>query len=181
MTYKVWDFPPVMPAGDRRHGAMRGLRRPWLKSYLVDRMMHPKGIIKPSVYVRYILLQLIELAVVVLTLLVVRQWWTIPDGLFWGLVLAWMIKDAVLFPFVWRAYDQDAPRAADGMIGERGVAKSMLDSSGYVQVRGELWKAVRAGDGPPIAPGCAVRVLFRKGLVLYVTSDANACRQSLPK
>ena len=170
-----------MPAGDRCHGSMRGRRRSWLKSYSADYMMRPKGIIKPSVYVRYILLQLIELAVVMLALLVVRQWWAIPDGLFWGLVLGWTIKDAVLFPFVWRAYDQDAPGTADGMIGELGVAKSMLDPSGYIQVRGELWKAVRAGDGPPIAPGGAVCIRYREGLTLYVTSDANACRQSTAK
>jgi membrane-bound ClpP family serine protease len=151
---------------------MRGVRR--AQPFLSDRVMHPKTIIKPAVYVRYISLQLIELAVVILILLVVRQWWMFSDWLFWGLVLGWVIKDAVLFPFVWRAYDQDAPSTAGSMIGERGVAKSMLDPSGYVQVRGELWKAVRAGDGPPIAPGCVVRIRYRKGLTLYVTSNDDA-------
>jgi membrane-bound ClpP family serine protease len=44
----------------------------------------------------------------------------------------------------------------------------MLDPSGYIQVRGELWKAVRAGDGPPIEAGSLVRIHHREGLTLYV-------------
>ncbi len=143
--------------------------------------MHPKGIIKPSVYVRYVALQLIELAVVVLALLVVRQWWMMPDGLFWGLVCGWIIKDAVLFPFVWRAYDQDAPGAAGSMIGELGIAKSRLNPSGYVQVRGERWKAVRAGDGPPIEQGSPVRIRSRTGLTLHVTPDDEVWRPAAPQ
>jgi membrane-bound ClpP family serine protease len=133
--------------------------------------MRPKPTIRPAVYFRFFLLESIELGVLILALLVVQQWWAVPNWLFWSIVVGWIIKDVVLFPFVWRAYDQDTSNAAGSMIGEVGFAKSMLDPSGYIQVRGELWKAVRAGDGPPIEEGSRVRIHHRKGLTLYVRSD----------
>jgi len=130
-----------------------------------------KSTIKPAVYFRYILLESVELGALILALVVVRQWWALPDWLFGSLVIGWILKDIVLFPFVWRAYDQDAPGEAASMIGELGIAKGMLNPSGYIQVRGELWKAVRAGSGPPIEKGCLVRIRRREGLTLYVTPD----------
>jgi len=121
--------------------------------------------------IRYIALGLVELVVVILVLVVVRHWVAISDALFWGLVAAWLAKDAVLFPFVWRAYDQHAPSAAGAMVGERGIAKGRLDPSGRIQVRGELWQAEREGDGPPIEAGARVRIRRMEGLTLYVRPE----------
>lgn len=39
------------------------------------------------------------------------------------------------------------------MLDARGIAKEKLDPSGYVQVRGELWKAEVWGGGPPVDAG----------------------------
>jgi membrane protein implicated in regulation of membrane protease activity len=137
--------------------------------------------IKPSVYFRYIGLGAIELVVVVLVLVVVQRWLAISEWLFWSLIVGWIAKDAVLFPFVWRAYDQDAPSAAGSMIGARGIAKDRLDPSGYVQVRGELWKAEREGDGSPIERGCSVRIRRMEGLTLYVSPDDDERLQIDPE
>ena len=135
--------------------------------------MHPKNgvTIKPAVYVRYALLSLLELVVVGFILFIVRRWLGISEWLFWSLVAGWVAKDVVLFPFVWRAYDQEAPRTADAMTGEVGIARDRLDPSGYVRVRGELWKAEREADGPPIEAGCRVRVRRREGLTLFVAPE----------
>jgi membrane protein implicated in regulation of membrane protease activity len=127
--------------------------------------------IKSGVYLRYILLGAVELLVLILVLKVIHRWVVIPDWLFLSLIAGWVAKDVVLFPFTWRAYDHDGPHAPESMVGERGVAKGTLNPSGYVQVRGELWKAERAGDGPPIEAGDHVRIHHREGLVLYVTED----------
>ena len=138
---------------------------------MIDHAMHSKPTIRPVVYFRYILLESIELGALILALGVVEQWWAIPGWLFWSLVIGWIIKDVILFPFVWRAYDRDAPSAAGGLIGQLGIAKVRLDPFGYVQVRGELWKAVREGDGGPIEAGSPVRIHRREGLTLYVKPD----------
>jgi len=127
--------------------------------------------INRSVYIRYALLGAAELVVFVLALTLVRQWVMFSDGLFWGLVLFWIVKDIILFPFIWRAYDGGASATVPGMIGARGIAKERLQPIGYVQVRGELWRAVKVGDGPPIENGTPVRVHQMKGLTLYVTPD----------
>lgn len=129
--------------------------------------------IKPAVYLRYALLCAVELGVVVLLLVVVRQWVALSQWIFWGIVAGWLVKDLVLFPFVWRAYDPDAPDAAlrADMVGARGIAKQRLDPAGYVRVRGELWKAEHRGGGPPIEAGCPVRVQGREGLILFVVPE----------
>lgn len=134
-------------------------------------MLSGKKAIKRSVYTRYVLLGAAELVVFVLVLAFVQRWVAFSDGLFWGLVLFWIVKDMVLFPFIWRAYDADASTAAANMIGALGIAKQRLQPRGYVQVRGELWRAVRIGDGPPVEKGRPVRIHQMEGLTLYVTPD----------
>jgi membrane protein implicated in regulation of membrane protease activity len=135
--------------------------------------MNPKAHagIKAAVYFRYIFLGALELVAVVLILILIRQWLAIPQWLFWGGIAGWIAKEAALFPFVWRSYDQDAPSAAESLRGARGIAKSRLDPSGHVQVHGELWRAERTGGGPPIEAGSAVRIHRREGLTLIVTPD----------
>jgi membrane-bound ClpP family serine protease len=56
------------------------------------------------------------------------------------------------------------------LIGARGVARTALNPDGVVNVRGQLWSA--HSRGPTLAPGEAVRVLARRGLVLDVESAA---------
>lgn len=137
----------------------------------MDLTMHSR--IKPGVYFRYVSLAVVELTLVILILKIIHRWVVIPDWLFMSLIAGWVLKDVILFPFTWRAYDHNGSDAAEPMAGERGVAKGTLNPSGYVQVRGELWKAERAGDGPPIEAGDHVRVHHRVGLVLYVTEDED--------
>jgi membrane protein implicated in regulation of membrane protease activity len=127
--------------------------------------------IPPSVYVRYTLLNLPGLAGFILVLVLVRQWLMLPGWLFWVLIAGWIAKDVVLLPFVWRAYDWDGSDGTATLVGERGITKKRLDPSGYIQVRGELWKAERIDAGPPIEAGRRVRIREMKGLTLYVVPD----------
>jgi membrane-bound ClpP family serine protease len=57
---------------------------------------------------------------------------------------------------------------AGSMIGERGVAKERLAPAGYVQIHGELWRAVKIDDGPPIEMGQSVKIVKMDGLTLFV-------------
>ncbi len=57
------------------------------------------------------------------------------------------------------------------MRGARGIAKERLAPSGYVFVRGELWKAVLMKGSPPIEEGEGVLVHAKEGLTLVVQPD----------
>ena len=70
---------------------------------------------------------------------------------------------------VGRLFAADRRRPArtglEGMVGERGVARSVLDPSGTVLVRGEIW---RAHASVRIEEGAALRVVAVDGLELKV-------------
>ena len=121
-----------------------------------------------QIYLRYVLLNIPELAAVVLILIIIQHWAVLPVWLFWSIIGLWIVKDALLFPFVWRAYDWNRSEPSESMIGAHGLAKQRLAPSGYVRIRGELWRAERLGDGPPIETGQTVRVEKMKGLTLFV-------------
>ena len=121
-----------------------------------------------SVYIRYILLNLPGLAAVILVLIIIRYWVDLPVWLSVGIVAFWIIKDVLLFPFVWRSYDSERPGRSRSMIGQRGVARERLAPSGYVQVHGELWRAEKMGEDPPIEAGQPVQIVRMEGLTLYV-------------
>ena len=123
------------------------------------------------VVVRYALLQVPALALLVVLLIVVQRWVDLPAWFTWGLVALWVAKDAVLFPFTWRAYDWHRSGDANSMVGARGITEEQLAPSGYIRVHGELWKAEMMGDGPSIDRGEAVRVRGIRGLTLLVQRD----------
>jgi len=126
-----------------------------------------KQIPKP-IYLRYILLNIPGLAAVILILIIIQHWVVLPGWLFWSIIVFWVVKDALLFPFVWRAYDWERPGKSRSMVGERGIAKERLAPAGYVQVRGELWRAVIIDDGPAIEMGQSVKIVKMDGLTLFV-------------
>ena len=125
----------------------------------------------PRVVIRYALLQLPAQVLVVLTLLTVRWWVDLPSWLFWGVIVCWVLKDVILFPFVWRAYDRDRSDRGDSMEGQRGHAVEPLAPSGYVRVRGELWRAEVTGGRVPVQAGEAVLVRGTRGLTLLVEAE----------
>ena len=121
-----------------------------------------------SIYTRYILLNIPGLVAVILILMIIQHWVVLPMWLFWSIIGFWIIKDIVLFPVVWRAYDWDRPGRSRSMIGQQGVARERLAPSGYVRIHGELWRAEKMGDGPPIEAGQKVQVVQMDGLTLFV-------------
>lgn len=120
------------------------------------------------VYLRYILLNIPGLVAVILILFIIQYWVVLPVWLFWSIIGFWIIKDVVLFPFVWRSYDSKRPGRSRSMIGQQGIAKERLAPSGYVQVQGELWRAEKMGGGPPIEAGQPVQIIKMEGLTLFV-------------
>lgn len=123
------------------------------------------------VVVRYGLLQLPGLALLVLFLVLARRWFDIPSWLVWGFLALWVLKDVILFPFVWRAYDRDQPRDRNPLLGAHGIARDRLAPSGYILVHGELWQAEVTEGSPPIEKGKGVLVRGTRGLTLIVEPD----------
>jgi membrane-bound serine protease (ClpP class) len=81
--------------------------------------------------------------------------------------LAWIGKDAVLYPFVRHAYEARPATGAERLVGETGVAGTGLAPEGQVRVRGELWRA-RSSDGAEVPAGTSVVVERAEGLTLFV-------------
>jgi membrane protein implicated in regulation of membrane protease activity len=119
-----------------------------------------------QVVLKYALFQLPGLVLFFLILILVQRWTDLPLRFIWGLLILWVIKDVVLFFFVWRAYQ----RVANPLIGMKGVAEERLAPSGYIRVHGELWQAEMIREGPPIEKGEFVRIQGIRGLVLLVQS-----------
>ena len=110
------------------------------------------------VVIKYPLLQLPALVFLALILYLIRLWVQMPAWLIWGMVGLWVVKDVILFPFVWRSYDQDRLGDANSMVGLHGVAKDRLAPSGYVEVHGELWQAEVMEGASTVENGGSIRV-----------------------
>jgi membrane protein implicated in regulation of membrane protease activity len=123
------------------------------------------------VVTKYTLLQLPALVFLALILHIIRLWVQIPAWLIWGMVGLWIVKDVLLFPFVWRSYDQDRHNDANTMIGLRGIVKHRLAPSGYVEVHGELWRAEVMEGAAPVETEEKIRVRGIRGLTLIVQPD----------
>jgi membrane protein implicated in regulation of membrane protease activity len=123
------------------------------------------------VVLRYGLLQVPFTALVVAVLILVRKWIDLPIWFICGLVAFLVIKDIVMFPLVWRAYDPDSPAMTNTMEGARGIAINDLHPSGYVEIGAERWQAEVIEGGPPIRRGQRVRVHGIRGLTLLVQPD----------
>jgi membrane protein implicated in regulation of membrane protease activity len=125
----------------------------------------------PKILLRYALLQLPSQALAVIVLVVLRHWLDLPWWLFATCIACWVLKDVILFPFVWRAYDWDRAGSGDSMVGLRGTAVEQLAPVGYVRVRGELWRAEAVDDRPPIEAGEPIAVRGSRGLTLLVAAE----------
>jgi membrane protein implicated in regulation of membrane protease activity len=126
------------------------------------------------VILRYALLQVPGLLAAAGILFLLRRWLVFPEDYTWVVLGLWLLKDVVLFPFVWRAYDWDDPGQTGSMIGKRGRATQKLDPSGYVQVEGELWLAEAVDSTSPIKEGTPITVKSVEGLKLRVHPNDTA-------
>ena len=91
-----------------------------------------------------------------------------------GVLAAWIVKDIVLFPLTWRAYEREGEKKTNTVIGKTGFARDRLNPKGYVSVCGELWRAELSGECLTVEKGEAVRVNEVKGLTLLVEkTDQN--------
>jgi len=127
--------------------------------------------IPSRVYIRYGLLATPGTVVLVLVLIVVQNWVSLPFWLWVTLIFLWIAKEVILFPFTWRAYDSNGSEVSSSMIGERGRTRERLAPTGYIQVQSELWKAEIMPGESSIEKDKWVRILKREGLILFVVPE----------
>jgi membrane protein implicated in regulation of membrane protease activity len=123
------------------------------------------------IVLRYMLLQLPGLAFLVVLLILIRRWVALSAWFTGGVIALWILKDLILFPFVWRAYDWEAHERAHPMIGLRGYASDRLDPEGYIRVRGELWRAKLEKGAVAVEKGQPIRIQGVRGLTLIVRPE----------
>jgi len=133
-------------------------------------MMKEKQLI-PRAARKYLILQLPGVVLLVIALILIRRWVDLPAWLFWGLIVMWVGKDVVMFPFVRKAYEPQDD--ANPMIGSLGVVEKRLSPSGFVRIRGELWKAHVPDGSMPIDRGETIRVSAIEGMTLIVERAAE--------
>ncbi len=121
---------------------------------------------KLRIVLKYGLFQMIGVTILLLVLTVLRQWVNLLPMFVWGSVGLWIIKDIILFAFVWRAYEWKGSKDVHSLIGAQGVVIEQLAPSGYIRVRGELWHAETMKEAVDIQEN--VRVQGNRGLTLLV-------------
>ncbi len=116
--------------------------------------------------------QIPGIAVAAALLAIAASWFGLPAWTCGAILAAWIAKDALLYPFLKRAYETGAAIGAERLVGSTGVAAQALDPQGYVKVGAELWRArsasrIRAGESVSVAG-----VSGSEALVLIVESAA---------
>lgn len=127
-----------------------------------------------STFTKYVLLQVPSWLILALLLIGLRHWIDLPLWVAVGLFALWVVKDFSLYPFVRSAYESCAPTGSHRLVGAQGVAHKRLDPNGYVQVNGELWRAIAEPSDHPILPGTPIKVREADGLTLVVSADTDA-------
>ncbi len=123
-----------------------------------------------QVVLKYSVLQLPGLAMLLLILILLRHWMNIPTWAVWTFTCLWIIKDIILFPFVWRAYEKVDPNS---IVGSKGTTVDRLSPSGYVRINGELWRAKVIRSDLAIEKDEVVTVKGSDGLTLIVQAELS--------
>ena len=121
-----------------------------------------------ALVLRYCLFQVPSAALLALVLYLLHSRFGLALGICSAIFLFWLIKDAVLFPLVWRSYGTGGSSGEDGMAGLSGKSRTAIGPRGKVEVRGEIWHAELAPHSPPVGAGSVIRVLRARGMTLIV-------------
>ena len=120
---------------------------------------------------RYLLLQIPGWLAAGLVVFALCEWAGLSPRLAAAFFVLWFLKDLLFYPLVRRAYEGGARTGAEKLIGESGVVRRDLDPRGYVQLRGELWRAEARDGEEPIRTGTTVRVVGAHRLTVTVVRE----------
>ena len=110
---------------------------------------------------RYLAFQVPAWAIAGGIALALDAWTSLPRTWIGLALLAYVIKDFALFPFVRSAYEATAHEPGGELVGAHGRVVVPLDPEGWIELRHERWRA-RSQDGSTI--GVGVRVHVRRAI-----------------
>jgi membrane protein implicated in regulation of membrane protease activity len=124
---------------------------------------------------RYTLFQLPGIAVLAVLLLAANRLRILPPWAAWCIFALWILKDLLLFPFLWRSYSTSPGGLKNTLSGQEGRVRERLDPRGRILVHGVLWQAEVAEGRAPAEAGTMVVVQEMRGLTLVVepADEAN--------
>ncbi len=125
----------------------------------------------------YVLLQ-VPGAILLLALLVgLHHWEFVSLPVAAAILLAWVVKDAVMYRFVGSSYGPGPLHGTDALLGEVGTVAQDLCPKGSVRLGAEHWSARVEEGSDPLCRGMQVRVTAVEGYVIVVEAHRAASTQ----
>lgn len=90
------------------------------------------------------------------------------------LFTGWLVKDAVMFRFLRKAYEPGPPHGTEALVGLRAVVVDALSPKGSVRIGSEHWTAIASDGAKPLGRGTRVRVVSVDGYTVTVTGEDPA-------
>lgn len=115
---------------------------------------------------RYWLLQLPGWAFWGVVLYAVHRWVGLPGRWAWLLLGGVVVKDAILFPFLRHAYEDERKTRIGQLADAHGTVRTAIAPEGYVMIYGELWRAQSLNG--ILVEGTEIVVRGHHGMVLEV-------------
>ncbi|WP_459938008.1 NfeD family protein [Desulfonatronum parangueonense] len=117
---------------------------------------------------RYALMQIPGIVLVAAALWFMHGVFGLPERSAWTLLLLWLVKDSLMFFYVWPAYQGSQGDGWYSLVGMHGEVRGELHPEGYIRIGGVLWKAKADPKSCPILPGTKIEVVGREGIKLLV-------------
>ena len=121
-----------------------------------------------KIIIRYSLFQIPSLLIVTLLVFTVNHWYILDNAIIVMIILFWILKDILIFPFVWKAYSHKDRDKSKTILNQHGVAVDTINPKGFVKINGEIWQAELVELNDPINQGQPIEVVEIDGLKLKV-------------
>ena len=124
-----------------------------------------------SSFLRYSLFQIPGLLVVGFSLVFAytENWISLPGCIV--VILLWVMKDIALFPVLRKSYERSPHSLTKDFEGHSAIAQGVINPTGHVALRGELWRAELAPGADSIGDRERVRIIEARGLTLIVQAQ----------
>ena len=120
---------------------------------------------------KYIVLQIPGAFMVAVLLVVLHYSGYITPGMGLLLFAGWLIKDAVMFRVLRKAYEPGPSHGTDALVGLRAVVVDELAPKGSVRIGSEHWSAIAADPATSLGRGTEVRVVSVDGYTVTVAAE----------
>jgi membrane-bound serine protease (ClpP class) len=141
--------------------------------FVQNKDLDKRGKWNPQILKRYVLFQIPAIVILTLLYFLINEFYPIPVLIFLVFIAIWILKDIILYPFTWKAYDVRRTSIEQALVGEKGIVIKSLNPEGHVRIKGEIWKAQIQSGGANIKKGSKVIVERANGLKLIVAPDKH--------